>query len=335
MESLRQVTQILAEQKRKRNEFLKDGVKTVPVKDEVLEKLASVVGGDELDEIMSCHPGYDLDGKIKSLQRALETYWRCHADLITRLDAFDVASKDGTLFSRSRTAELREHDSACRKEIFALSSAAAILVDLARRVKKIIPEFDEVRLKNFDGGPHIFIIDLRNQLNHVTFLESDWSIKNVGPGQTSHFEFKAAKLLRDGDFKEAKTYLQGQQAPIDVRNLFETYGTSVQNFYAWLMPKLEVQLPAEVKDYRRCVRARRALLARSWYRLLFTQVVKSETDLYSHLQTYLTPEELEEINTLPHRSKQQMDRIIEMVDEYGACDDKLRGLVYKAFGLIR
>jgi hypothetical protein len=118
MESLRQVTKILAEQKRKRNEFLKDGVRTVPVKDEVLEKLVWVVGGDE-DEIMSRHPGYDLDGKIKSLQRALETYWRCHADLITRLDAFDVASKDGTLFNRSRAAELREHEAACRKEIFA------------------------------------------------------------------------------------------------------------------------------------------------------------------------------------------------------------------------
>ena len=228
MESLRQVTKILAEQKRKRNEFLKDGVRTVPVKDEVLEKLVWVVGGDE-DEIMSRHPGYDLDGKIKSLQRALETYWRCHADLITRLDAFDVASKDGTLFNRSRAAELREHEAACRKEIFALSSAAATLVDLARRVKKIIPEFDEVRAKNFDEGPHIFIIKLRNQLNHVTFLESDWSIKNVGPGQTSHFEFNVAKVLRNGDFKPAKKYLLGQQETIDVRSLFETYRKSVQN----------------------------------------------------------------------------------------------------------
>jgi hypothetical protein len=192
-----------------------------------------------------------------------------------------------------------------------------------------------VRAKNFDGGPHIFIIDLRNLVNHVTFFGSDWSIKNAGPGQTSHFEFKAAKLLRDGDFKEAKPYLQGQQAPIDVRDLFETYGTSVQNFYAWLMPELEVQLPPEVKDYRRCIRARRALLARSWYRILLTQMVTPETDLYGHLQRYLTPEELQEINTLPHSSKEQVDRIIEMVDEYGACDNELRKLVYKAFGGVR
>jgi len=334
MESLRQVANTLAEQDTKRNEALKDGVKTVPVKDEVLEKLASVVGGNELDEIMSCHPGYDLDGKIKSLQRALETYWRCHADLMTKLDAFDLASKDGTLFNRSRTAKLREHEAACRKEIFALSSAAATLVALTRHVKKIIPEFDEVRAKNFDGGPHAFIIELRNQLNHVKFLESDWSIKNVGPRQTSHFEFKAAKLLRDGDFKGAKTYPQGQQAPIDIRELFETYGTSVRNFYAWLMPEIESRLPAEVKDYRRCIRERQAFLVRSWYRILFTQVVTAQTDLYGHLQEYLTPEEMKEIDAMPQRSKQQIDRIIAIVDEHGACDDELRGLVYKAFGLV-
>jgi hypothetical protein len=64
-------------------------------------------------------------------------------------------------------------------------------------------------------------------------------------------------------------------------------------------------------------------------------MVTPETDLYGHLQRYLTPEELQEINTLPHSSKEQVDRIIEMVDEYGACDNELRKLVYKAFGGVR
>jgi len=40
-----------------------------------------------------------------------------------------------------------------------------------------------------------------------------------------------------------------------------------------------------------------------------------------HLQKYLTLEELKEIDALPHRSKQQIDRI-EIVDEYGTCDDE-------------
>ena len=342
MESLRQIAKVMAEQKRKLKQFLKEGIKKVPVSDEVLEKLVSI-GGWEEHEIMSCHPGYDLERKIKSVQRALETYRRSHADLITRLDEFDAASKDGTLFDRPRTAELREHEEACRKEIFTLSCAAAALVALARRVTASItvPRFHEVRTKNFDEGQHKFITDLRVQLNHVTFFDSNWSInvnwstKGTGPVQTSHFEFKAATLIRDGEFSgEAKAYIREQQDRIDIRNLFETYSKSVQNFYAWLVPEIEARLPAEVQDYRRCIRARRANQARFRYRILFAQVVKPETDLYGHLQKYLTPEELEEIDALPHRSKQQIDRVIEMIDEYGACDDELRGLVYKAFGLI-
>jgi hypothetical protein len=87
------------------------------------------------------------------------------------------------------------------------------------------------------------------------------------------------------------------------------------------MPEIEARLPAEAQHYRRCIRrcirARRASSARSWYRILFAQVVKPETDLYGHLQKYLTLEELKEIDALPHRSKQQIDRI-EIVDEYGA-----------------
>jgi hypothetical protein len=164
-------------------------------------------------------------------------------------------------------------------------------------------------------------------------LESDWSVKDIGPAQTSHFQFKAEKLLRDGDFRESRRYIQAQQEPIDVRCLFESYDKSVQRFYAWLMPEIEAHLPPEVSDYRRCIRERRAFAARSWYRILLAQVTP-DTDLYSHLPTYLTPAELVEIDALPRRSKQQIDRIIELIDEYGACDAELRVLIYKAFAMV-
>jgi len=202
-----------------------------------------------------------------------------------------------------------------------------------------IPNFQDELANHFNLKQQAFVKELRNHLNHVTFFESNWSIniawstKDTEPVQTSHFEFKTAELLRDGNFKnkEAKTYVQGQNGRIDVRNL--TYSKSVQSFLAWLMPEIEARLSAEVQDYRRCVRARRANSARSGYRILLGQV-KPETDLFGHLHKYLTQEELREIDALPHRSKLQIDRVIEMVDEYGACDDELRGLVYKAFGIV-
>jgi len=323
----------LAEQKKNLKDFLKCGVQNVPVTDEVLNKLVWIAGSDEHD-VMCCHPGYDLNRNIESLQRTLETYRRCHTDLIKKLKDFDAASQDATLFERPQVVELKKHEIGCRKEVFALSSAASALVDIARHVtgKIDIPGFNEIRANIFDSNHHEFIKKLRNNLNHIKFLEPNWAIKNAGQGQTSHFEFNTAKLLRDGDFnKEAREFIKKQKNSIDVRTLFETYYDSVDAFYAWLMPKIENQLPTEVQDYRRCKKAMRANAARCWYKILFTQIVKSETDLYSHLHKYLTPEELKEINRLSHRSKEQIDRIIEILDEDGACDDELRTLIYGAF----
>jgi hypothetical protein len=334
-EKFKLFTKQLAQQKQSQKEFLINGIQTVPVPQDVFNKLIWTAGEDA-QEIMGHHSGYDLHNKIESLQRALKTYRRCNKDLIARLDTFDTASKDAALFQRPRAAELEEYEIGCRKEIFALSSAAAALVDLARHVTKSvnISDFNKMRKQCFDSKQHEFIKKLRNNLNHVTFLESDWTIKNVGQEQTSHFEFKTARLLRDGDFnEEARDYIENQGETIDIRNLFISYDNCIDAFYGWLIPKIESQLPLEVQDYRRCIKEMKANSARCWYRILFHQIIKPGTDLYSHLHNYLTREELKEVNALPHRSKEQVDRIIELVDEYDACNDELRDMVYKAFSV--
>ena len=329
------VTKQLTQQKKNQKKFLINGIQTVPVPQDVFNKLICTVGEDA-HEIMSHHPGYDLHNKIESLLRALETYSRCFMDLIVRLDAFDTASKDAALFQRPRVAELKEHETGCRKEIFSLSSAAAALVVLVRRVTNYItiPDFKSMRKSSFDGNQHAFIMELRNNLGHVTFLESGWALKDVGQEQTSHFEFRTAKLLRDGDFNgDARDYIENQEETIDIRNLFTSYHNCIDAFYEWLIPKIESQLPLQVQDYRRCVKGMQANSTRCWYRIFFHQIIKPETDLFNHLHKYLTPEELKEINAFPRRSKEQIDRIIELVDEHGAGNDELREMVYKAFSI--
>ena len=53
----------------------------------------------------------------------------------------------------------------------------------------------------------------------------------------------------------------------------------------------------------------------------------------NYLDRYLTEGELAQVMALPPRSVQQVDRVIDIVDEYGACDSELRELVYRAFGV--
>jgi len=46
---------------------------------------------------------------------------------------------------------------------------------------------------------------------------------------------------------------------------------------------------------------------------------------------FFSPEELVEINALPLRSKEQIDKMIVLYDKYGACDDLMRKKIYTAF----
>jgi len=196
----------------------------------------------------------------------------------------------------------------------------------------VIPSYNEMLVSNFDSAQHEFIKKLRNNLNHVTFHESNWAIRNSGQERTSHFEFNRAKLMRDGDFNEkAQQYITEQQETIDIRCLFESYFARVDSFYAWLMSEIEERLPLEVKDFRRCFKNVHANSVRCWYCMLFKQAVGPETDLFGHLNKYLTSDELEEVYALPRCSKAQIDKIIEIVDEFDACDDELRELIYSAF----
>jgi len=326
------VKQKLDQQEKKLNAFLINGIKKVPVSQDVLNKLIWKVG--EAHEITNHHPGYDLCKKIESLKRALETYYKCHLDLIAGLDTFDEASKNRTLFQRPKARELKGHETGIRKEVFSLSCATTTLVDIARHVTKhiTISDFDEKRTNYFDENQHEFIKELRNNLNHEAFFEANWALRNSGKEQTSHFEFATEKLLRDGGFNnKARDYILSQEEVIDVRNLFTSYHICIDGFYAWFIPEIKNKLPIEITDYQRCITEMRINSVRCGYRLLFPKIINSGTDLYSHLHKYLTQEELEEINALPHRSKEQIDRVIEMVDEYGSIDDELRELIYKGF----
>ncbi len=56
-------------------------------------------------------------------------------------------------------------------------------------------------------------------------------------------------------------------------------------------------------------------------------------DPYQYLPQYLNENELAEVLSLPMHSKRQVDRIIEIVDEYGCGDDELKQIIYKAFNV--
>jgi hypothetical protein len=111
------------------------------------------------------------------------------------------------------------------------------------------------------------------------------------------------------------------------------YAAEVRDFHDWLHRATEEAAGPLVADYVRCTRRIKSVSARSLWNIILQQVViAGKRDPYQYLDQYLTQVELDEVNSLPHRSKEQVDLIIRMVDEYDSCDDELRRIIYLAFG---
>jgi hypothetical protein len=89
-----------------------------------------------------------------------------------------------------------------------------------------------------------------------------------------------------------------------------------------------------ISEYLRYKRLINGFSAESHWKVLLQQVfIPQKIDPYLYLDRYLTDYELQEVLSLPHQSKGQVDKIIAFVDEYNVCEDELRSLVYRLFNV--
>jgi hypothetical protein len=310
-------------------------VKAPPVSPQTLERL-SHLNGNDFREVIRAHPGYDIDRPIQSLRTMLKVFRDSYADLQADIRRFDESSRPRARRDRTRRADQGLIADSVRKNVFAVSAAAAALVAHGRRAKKLVgeEEFTVECARAFDQAQHKFITELRNELSHVFFHEVGWKVTYSAGLSDSTFEFSTGQLLREGKFTAtARSYIQRSGEKIRIPELFADYAARVEAFYDWLNRRIEAQLPPELADYRRCARAQKVWSGRVWYRVWLDNLVRRGADPYEHLGNYIGLERLEEINRLPKRSAEQVNRIIEMVDRDGICDAELRELVFKLFGV--
>ncbi len=313
------------------SEELKTEILRVPVSDQTLEKISHLTPEDHA-VVTRCHPGFGPSREIASLWSMLNNFRQALADFelgIQRLAAHD--ERNGRL--RSHKKQREQIVASIRKDIFAAAAAAKALVELSRKVKKHINnDYDAQRARMFDAGQHEFVMGLRRNLLHITWLEANSKVTYRRDGTESTFEFKRSELLAEGEFNElARAYIRNAGETIDIRGLFGDYGARVDRFYGWLQGQIEAHLSTEIQDYRRCVHAHEACMAKMWHRVFLTEGIKRDVDPYKFLPDYLDSNELEEVNRLPHRSPTQVNRIIELLDDHQACDEELRTLVFRLF----
>ncbi|SHL17044.1 hypothetical protein SAMN05216428_101321 [Nitrosospira sp. Nsp11] len=212
------------------------------------------------------------------------------------------------------------------------------LVDQSRALsKKITISGYSARISaDFEkNGSHKFIQELRNDVVHITLHKPNWHISTEKDGtRITKFLLYPHQLARAEKYNlYAKNYLQKNPNGINLGALFAEYQTLVNGFQEWLQKAISSVVGTEISDYLRCRLYVNRLGARPAWNLILCQVVAGAKNPYNYLDQFLTEKEMVEVLALPHQSAAQVDLIIRIIDEYGACDDELRSLVYKAFNI--
>lgn len=285
------------------------------------------------------HPGHVFVARLASLRGVLRIFKESAEQFNVCLGQFHKDAQGGHLFRRSRRADLDAYEQNFQKLLYVFASSALTLVDQTRTLsqKITLPEY-ESRKEFFATSPmHRFIQELRVDVIHVVLHSPGWQVTSgVNEEPTSKFMLWPKQLTRLPDYNaQARKFVEAHPGGIDLGQLIADYSAQVSSFHEWLQHTIDAVAGQMMSDYLRCLKRVRAVSSRSFWNLIFQQVViAGKRDPYIYLDQHLTEGELNEVNTFPHRSKKQIDRIIELVDEHGACDDELRQIIYKAFSAL-
>jgi hypothetical protein len=211
------------------------------------------------------------------------------------------------------------------------------LVDHTRAVQGVlhIPGYqNRVHAIFRDSVEHRFVQEVRNCVVHARLLPADWRTTILfGQGEETHFYIRKDILLGwKGWSPSVQAFIEKLDYGADIGRLFRTYSELVASFHDWYWQAIESAGGAELEEYRSCIRVIKGTGWRSSYGILLQIARSAKIDPFDRLSDYLYPSEIEAVLALSNR-KAQVDKIIEILDTYRACDDWLREMAYQACGV--
>jgi hypothetical protein len=255
------------------------------------------------------------------------------------IDLFHEHSQESAFWTRPEQERFEQHVITVQRGIFSTVTSAVALFAHSRIIcdRLKLGEYRDRFSAEFEmSEEHQFIYYLRNCISHVSVIEAtwQWGISYITGEKRTHFFLEPQLLL---EYKKwdalSRTFINRHPKGIDAKELFAKYRTRIDNFYEWVFAEITKLSEPELSEYREYERLLKCFGVRSWWNIILKQQVIGKRDPYAYLERYLTKPELDEVLALPIRSKEQVDRIIEIVDEYGACDEELRQTIYSAFGV--
>lgn len=281
-------------------------------------------------------PGGTIYNELKSLRLSLNIFLDAIDDLISSINKFKFESAHSEFWHKTNRPFADKLEISIQRGILSSAMCAMALVDHSRVFKKKYPnpinEYEN-KIKNcFDNNErHKFIQSLRWYVTHVKFTKANWKITHTKEGRNVYFLLDKNMLLGFGNWHSlAKSFISKHDEGINVEELFENYSNEVRKFHNWLRVSLLDTYGEKISEYLYYLRILNGFSSESNWNIIVHQFLPQKNiDPYLYLDRYLTEEEIEDVFSLPYRSKKQVDRIIELVDSYKVCTDTLREEIYK------
>lgn len=289
-------------------------------------------------EIIKQHPGFEWHDAISMLKLVYEIFDRSVSDFLTALYEIHHESHFGGLYNRRNQSKYRELEISVQLSLFSATQTAMAIVDhtrVATRNGEIPGVQARIDSEFSNDGSHRFVQELRNFLAHKRLSEISRTLTSGTDGRTTTLKLQPMELLNTWDWcATARSYIQSQSDGIDLEELLIAYREKVREFHVWTVVQIEQMHIRSIQEYLSHKCQVRAFGARMWWNLIISQmVIQAGRDPYVHLVQFLSDEELDRVNALPRHSQEQVNLIITLIDEDGACDDQLRRKIYDAFNV--
>jgi hypothetical protein len=314
---------------------------TPPWDEELLRKCYFQNFTETREYIQMKHPGVPVYTSLKSIRLSLDVFLNAVSDLISSINRFKGESARPEFWHRPYRSFVEELEVAIQRGIASSAMCSMALVDHTREFSKIytIPDYD-IKLNHYFNASkeHRFIHSLRRYITHIKLTKANWMITHSYEDREepqAFFFFRQTDLLKWTDWHSlAKVYIDEHPEGINVEELFKHYSSTVKEFHNWLRSSVMDSYGTHISDYLRYQNLMKRFEFQSYWNFLLKQAfIPKNVDPYMYLDRYLTKQELESVFSFPQRSKEQVDRIIELVDEYGACTEEIRNLVYRFFSI--
>jgi hypothetical protein len=288
--------------------------------------------------IRTNHPGAAVYEALESIRLSLDVFKNSVEETIASINKFKGDSSRPDFWNRPSRQIVDDLEISIQRGILSSSACAFSLVDHTRIFSRSynIPNYDDKINEYFIANKqHHFFQSLRNYLSHFRIVKANWMIARSEKGRNVFFIMNKSDLMKwDGWNEFATEYIQDSKDGVNVEDLLEFYLVEVIEFHNWLRSAVIECYSENVSDYIRCIRLLNGFESKSHWDVILTQIaVPRKLDPYMYLDRYLMPEEVVKILSLPHRSKEQVDIIINIIDEYNICTEEMRMVVYKLFGV--